>query len=85
MDNGVNSRLQGILSGLSGNKMSELERLMSSPEGQNLIKSLSPQDKKAIIERFMSLDKSAIEKSLKNIDSASLSGMSAKDILSKLR
>lgn len=85
MDNSVNSKLQGILSGLSGNKMGELQRLMSSPEGQKLIKTLSPAEKKAIIDRFMSLDKAAVERSLKNFDSSGLSGLTAQDILNKLR
>ena len=85
MDNSVNSKLQSILSGLSGGKMGEIERLMSSPEGQKLIKTLSPAEKKAIIDRFMSLDKSAVERSLKNFDSSGLSGMTAQDILNKLR
>ena len=60
-------------------------KLLSSAEGQKLIKSLSPAEKKAIIERFMSLDKSTAQNSLKNFDPSKLSGMTAQDILNKLR
>lgn len=85
MDNGVNSKLSGILSGLSGDKASELMRLVSSKEGQELVGKLSDEEKKAIIDRFMSLDKTEAQNSLKRFKSSGLSGLSAQDILNKLR
>ena len=86
MDNNVNGKLNSILG--SGNLKGNIEpvmKLLSSPEGQKLMKSLSPKEKKAIIDKFMNLDKNAAQQSLKNFNPSMLSGMTAQDILNKLR
>lgn len=89
MDNNVNDKLKNLISGASKTKLNAssepIMKLLMSPEGQKLMKSLSPAEKKAIVDRFMSLDKSTVEKSLKNFNPSMLSGMTAKDILDKLR
>jgi hypothetical protein len=85
LDN-VNEKLKSVIG--SGNFKGNIEpimKLLSSSEGQRLIKSLSPAEKKAIIDRFMSLDKNTAQQSLKNFDPSMLSGMTAQDILNKLR
>ena len=86
MDNNINGKLKSIIGGgnLKGN-IEPVMKLLTSPEGQKLMNSLSPQEKKAIIDRFMSLDKATVEKSLKGFNPSMLSGMSAQDILNKLR
>ena len=84
MDNSVNDRIKSVLSGAKGS-YEPVMKLLSSPEGQKLINSLSQKEKKAIIDRFMSLDKNAVNESLKNFNPSMLSGMSAQDILNKLR
>ena len=86
MDNNVNERLKSVIG--SGNFKGASEpimKLLASPEGQKLMRSLSPAEKKAIIDRFMSLDKKAVENSLKNFNPSMLSGLTAQDILNKLR
>ena len=86
MDNNVNDRLKNVLGGINlGSTYEPIMKLLSSSEGQKLMKNLSPVEKKAIVDRFMSLDKSTVQNSLKNFDSSKLSGLSAKDILDKLR
>ena len=84
MDNSVNERLRSVLSGGKGS-YEPVMKLLSSDEGKKLINSLSPQEKKAIIDKFMSLDKNAVGECLKNFEPSMLSGMSAQDILNKLR
>ena len=86
MDNNVNERLKSVLGGgnFKGAYKPVLD-LMSSPEGQKLMKSLTPAEKKAIMDRFMSLDKDTVRRSLSGFDPSMLSGMSAQDILNKLR
>ncbi|MBE7016091.1 MAG: hypothetical protein E7417_04630 [Ruminococcaceae bacterium] len=86
MDNNVNDRLKSVLSGIKSEGTYEpIMKLLTSSEGQKLMKNLSPADKKAIVDRFMSLDKNAVQNSLKNFDASKLSGLSARDILDKLR
>ena len=86
MDNNVNEKLKSVIGG--GNFKGAYEpvlKLMSSPEGQKLLKSLSPAEKKAIMDKFMSLDKDTVQRSLSGFNPSMLSGMSAQDILNKLR
>jgi len=86
LDNNVNDRLKSMLG--SGNVKDSLEpvmKILSSPEGQRFMKSLTPAEKKAIVDRFMSLDKNAVRNCLNGFNPAMLSGMSVQDILDKLR
>ena len=84
MNNNINEKLKSVLSGQKSS-YEPVMRLLSSPEGKELINSLSPQEKKAIMDKFMSLDKKTIGECMKNFNPSSLSGMSAQDILNKLR
>lgn len=86
MDNNMNDKLKNALNGINiGSAYEPIMKLLASSEGQKLMKNLSPADKKAIVDRFMKLDKNTVQNSLKNFDSSKLSGLSAKDILDKLR
>lgn len=84
MQENINEKLLGILSG-SKIKSDDIAKFLSSSEGQNLKNSLSEKDKNAIIKKFMQMDSNEVRKKLKNADLSGLSGMSAGDILNKLK
>ena len=84
MQENINEKLRGILSG-SRVKSDDIARFLSSPEGQKLKNSLSDADKKAILKKFMQMDANEVGKKLKNADLSGLSGMSAADIINKLK
>lgn len=84
MQENINEKLLGILSG-SKIKSDDIAKFLSSSEGQKLKNSLSEKDKNAIIKRFMQMDSNEVRKKLKNADLSGLSGMSAGDILNKLK
>lgn len=86
MDNNVNQKVKSVLESKNFKEScSPIMKLLSSPEGQRLIKNLSPEEKKAILDKFMSLDKKSVEESLKNFSPDKLAGLSARDILAMLR
>ena len=88
MDNNINSKLKSILSGVGGNKLKNSANMVSeflkTPDGQKLKNSLTEADKKAILEKFMSLDPDKASKTLENADVKNLSGLSVDEILKKL-
>ena len=84
MQENINEKLRGIPSG-SRVKSDDIARFLSSPEGQKLKNSLSDADKKAILKKFMQMDANEVGKKLKNADLSGLSGMSAADIINKLK
>ena len=84
MQENINEKLLGILS-QSKIKSDDIARFLSSPEGQKLKDSLSENDKKQILKSFMQMDTGEVGKKLKNADLSGLSGMSAGDILNKLK
>lgn len=84
MQENINEKLLGILSG-SKIKSDDIAKFLSSSEGQKLKNSLSEKDKNAIIKKFMQMDSNEVRKKLKNADLSGLSGMSAGDILNKLK
>ena len=84
MQENINGKLLGILSG-SKLKSDDIARFLSSPEGQKLKNSLSDNDKKEILKKFMQMDTKDVQDKLKNADLSGLSGMSAGDILNKLK
>ena len=89
MDSNMNEKLKKILSGIGSDKLKNsadmVNEFMRTPEGQKLKNSLSDADKKAILEKFMSLDPKKARDSLKNADLSNLSGMSASEIMKKLK
>lgn len=89
MESNMNDKLKKILSGMGSDKLKNsadmVTKFMKTPEGQKLKNSLSDSDKKAILEKFMSLDTKKASDSLKNADLSSLSGMSVDEIMKKLK
>lgn len=84
MQENINEKLLGILSG-SKIKSDDIARFLASEEGQKLKNSLSDADKNKILKTFMQMDTKEIGKKLKNADLSGLSGMSASDIINKLK
>lgn len=89
MESNMNDKLKKILSGMGSDKLKNsadmVTKFMSTPEGQKLKNSLSDSDKKAILEKFMQLDTKKASDSLKNADLSNISGMSAEEIMKKLK
>ncbi len=87
MDKNVKAKLSDILSGLGNfrGKTAELSGFLSSNEGKKLAASLYDSDKKALLQKFMSMDTKEIEKKLKSFDPAAVNGLSAEEIKKKLR
>lgn len=84
MQENINDKLSKILSG-SKLKSEDISRFLSSAEGEKLKKSLSEGDKKAILQKFMSMDTKEVGEKLKKADLSALGSMSAQDIINKLR
>ena len=89
MGENMNEKLKKILSGMGSDKLKNsadmASKFLSTKEGQRLKDSLTEADKKAILEKFMSLDSGKVSESLKNADLSNLSGMSVDEILKKLK
>lgn len=89
MGENMNEKLKKILSGMGSDKLKNsadmASKFLSTKEGQKLKDSLTDADKKAILEKFMSLDPKKASESLKNADLSNLSGMSVDEILKKLK
>lgn len=84
MQENINEKLSGILSG-SKLKSEDIARFLASPEGQKLKNSLSDNDKREIMKKFMQMDSKEVQDKLKNADLSGLSGMSVGDIINKLK
>ncbi len=87
MEKNVKAKLSDILSELGKvkGKTAEVSAFLSSEEGKKLAASLSESDKKALLQRFMSMDTKEIEKRLKSFDPAAANGLSAEEIKKRLR
>ena len=89
MGENMNEKLKKILSGMGSDKLKNsadmASQFLSTKEGQKLKNSLTDADKKAILEKFMSLDSGKVSESLKKADLSNLSGMSVDEILKKLK
>ena len=85
----MNQKLKSILSGMGSDKLKNsadmVSKFLSTPEGQKLKNSLSENDTKAILEKFMKLDPKKAGETLKNANISNLSGMSAEEIMKKLK
>ena len=87
MEENVKAKLSEILSGLgkSKGKASELSGFLSSAEGRRLAEALTEADKKALLQKFMSMDPKEIEKRLKAFDPAAAKSVSAEEIKRRLK
>lgn len=87
--NNINDKLSKMLSGVDSNKLKSsvdaVSKLLSSKEGQKLKNSLSENDKKAIIDKFLSMDENTVSQKLKNVDISQVEKLSAEDIMKKLK
>lgn len=84
MQENINDKLSKILSE-SKLKREDISSFLSSAAGEKLKNSLSESDKKAILRKFMSMDEKEVGEKLKKADLSALDGMSAQDIIKKLR
>ncbi len=87
MKENINKKLMGILGKLDADKLKNSSGKVSDilSRGSKLTQSLSEEDKKALLDKFMSLDEKQISESLKNADLSALEKLSAQDIIKKLR
>ena len=89
MNNNIEGKLSQMLSGVDSGKLKSsvdaVSKLLSTEAGQKLKNSLSENDKKAIIEKFLSMDSKEVSRKLKNADLSQLANMSADDIMKKLK
>lgn len=87
MEKNIKAKLSDILSGLGGikGKSAEIYGFLNSEEGKRLAASLSDADKKALLQKFMSMDTEEIGKKLNNFDPAAAKDISVEEIKKKLR
>lgn len=87
MEENVKEKLSKILSGLGSDKgkTAQISELLNSNQGKELLKSLSESDKKAIMQKFLSMDAGTISEKLKNFDSSAFGNITAEDVRKKLR
>ena len=89
MANDVNKKLGDILKGIDQQKITKsketIEKLLKTPEGKKLQQQLGTVDRDQLIKNFLQMDTQTIQKKLNQADLSALSGLSAEDILKKLR
>lgn len=89
MNESINDKLSKILSHIDKRKLmnstDKLSKLMSSEAGQKLKDSLTEEDKKRILEQFMSLDPAEAGKKLSSSGLETFEKLSPDEILKKLR
>jgi len=87
MNKDVENKLKNLLSGINPAvlKNANIEKLINSPKGKNIITGLSESDKQKIISAFMGMSNEELKKKLNNVNLSELSGLSADEILKKLR
>lgn len=87
--NNIGNKISDILSGISGGKfqssVGKISELLSSKEGEKLKNSLTESQKKAIIDKFMSLDADEVKEKLSNFDPKKIEGLSGDDIMRFLK
>lgn len=88
-NNDVSKKLEELLSGLNPSTLKSgkqsIEQLLNSPQGKKLAEQLSGADKQKLLSTFMGMNNNDIRKKLQNVNLADLSGLSADEILKKLR
>jgi len=85
----IEKKLKDVLSGLDSKKINEskrsIEELLKTEHGKRIVDSLSGVDKNKVMELFMKMDSEEIKKKLNQADLSKLSGISANDIINKLK
>ncbi len=89
MGENMNEKLKKILSGMGSDKLKNsadiASKFLSTKEGQKLKDSLTDADKKAILDKFMSLDSNKARSALQNADLSGLDAAKIEQILKKLK
>ena len=87
MEENVKAKLSKILSGLGGvkGKTAQVSEFINSKQGKELLESLSEADKKAIMQKFLSMDAGQIGEKLKNFNKSAIGNITADDVRKKLR
>lgn len=82
MKDNVNKKLEALLSDKSA---AQIKRFAESAEGQKLKQQLAGADKNKLVEEFLKMDTAELKKKLASADLSGLSGLSAEQIMKKLR
>lgn len=82
MNNNINKKLEDVLKKVNPQ---DLKKLASTPGIQNIIKSLSDSDRQKLISEFSTLSSEDISRKLNSKNLSSLKGMSAEQIIKKLK
>ncbi len=82
MKDNVSKKLDALL---SDKDAAQIKRFVASAEGQKLKQQLAGADKNKIVEEFLKMDTAELKKKLASANLSGLSGMSAEQIIKKLR
>ena len=82
MNNNINKKLEDILKKINPQ---DLKKLASTPGIQNVIRNLSDSDRQKLISEFSTLSSDEISRKLNSKNLGSLQGMSAEQIIKKIR
>lgn len=82
MNDNLNKKLESVLKGMNIN---DLKKLSQSPQVKNIVNSLSDKDKEKLMREFSSINNAEIERKLKKADYSKLSGLSADELIKKLK
>ena len=87
MEENIKAKLSKVLSGIGGvkGKTSQISDFINSEKGKELLNSLSDAAKKAIMQKFLSMDANQISEKLKNFDQSAIGNITADDVRKKLR
>lgn len=82
MNNNINQKLEEVLKKLNPN---DIKNLAMSPAIQGILRNLSQSDKEKLIREFSTLDSKEIRRKLNSANFNSFKGMSADEIIKKLK
>lgn len=89
MNKNISDKLLNMIKGMDKDKLKNsvdmVSKFMSSDEGKRLSATLSDSDKKAILDKFMSMDDKETGEKLKNADLSKLDNISIDDIIKKIK
>lgn len=89
MKENISGKLSRILAGMDKDKFKAsteaVTEFLNSEEGKRFKASLTEADKNAILEKFMNMDTDAAAKKLKDTDVSHIGGLSAADIINKIK
>lgn len=88
-NNDISKKLEALISGMNSSEIAgskqNIQQFLNSPQGRKLASSLSDNDKKKIMNKFMSMSNADIQNKLRNTNQRDLSNLSIDEILKKLR